>query len=80
MGTLMISDKMLDKYFGFLKMLDIKTKRRLILKLEESIASEPIKKSDPNSFYGAWEDERDADSIIKEILNSRVEKSIPKSF
>ncbi|KJJ38771.1 hypothetical protein [Aequorivita vladivostokensis] len=80
MGSLTISNKILDKYFRFLKSLDTNSKKRLILKLEASLVPNLNKDTELSSFFGAWEDEKDSDSIIEEIRNSRVEKSIPKSF
>lgn len=74
MGTLSVSNKTLDKYFSFLKALDIKPKKRLITKLEESIESEPSKGFKLETLFGAWEDDRDSHSIIKEIRDSRIEK------
>ena len=80
MGALVISNKILDKYFGFLKTLDIKSKKRLITKLEESIESNSDSKFDLRNIFGAWEDTKDSSEIIKEIKTSRVEKSISENF
>ena len=80
MGTLSVSNKILDKYFSFLKALDINAKKRLIIKLEESIEFESSKNFELNTIFGAWEDDKDSDGIIKEIRDSRIEKSIPESF
>ena len=80
MGALAISNKILDKYFGFLKTFDIKSKKRLITKLEESIESNPDNKFDLDHIFGAWEDTKDSSKIIKEIRASRVEKSISENF
>ena len=73
MGHLAINSKILDKYFGFLVKLDNSSKKRLIIKLTESIETEEEKKSDINLLYGAWVDNRDSDEIIKEIRDSRIE-------
>jgi len=61
-----------DKIFDSLKGLDNDSKKRLIIKLTESIDTEPVEKIDLRSLFGAWEDNRDADQIIKEIRDSRV--------
>ena len=74
MGGLTISNKILDKYFGYLKNLDNNTKKNLITKLNESIETNSKKEFDINSLFGAWEDERTSDEIISEIKSSRVEK------
>ncbi|MFS4417223.1 hypothetical protein [Maribacter sp. 2307ULW6-5] len=74
MGSLTISSKILDKYFGYLKNLDIQTKKSLIIKLTKSIETKPKKEFDPNSIFGAWVDSRTSDEIISDIRNSRIEK------
>jgi len=74
MGSLTISNKMLDKYFGYLKNLDNKAKKSLIAKLTKSIETKPKKDFDPKSIFGAWVDNRTSDEIIADIRNSRVEK------
>lgn len=67
MGSLTISSKLLDKYFGYLKYLDNKAKKSLIAKLTESLKIKPKKEFDPNSIYGAWVDTRTSDEIIQYI-------------
>lgn len=74
MGSLVISSKILDKYFGYLKNLDNRTKKRLIDKLTESMKTKPKKGFDPKSIFGAWVDNRTSDEIIADIRTSRVEK------
>ena len=80
MGHLAINSKILDKYFGFLVKLDNSSKKRLIIKLTESIETEEEKKSDINLLYGAWVDDRDSDEIIKEIRDSRIENRKIEEF
>ena len=80
MGHLAINSKILDKYFGFLVKLDNSSKKRLIIKLTESIETEEEKKSDINFLYGAWVDDRDSDEIIKEIRDSRIENRKIEEF
>lgn len=74
MGSLTISNKILDKYFGYLKNLDVNAKKSLIIKLTKSIETKSKKIFDIESVFGAWEDERTSDEIISEIKSSRVEK------
>ena len=74
MGSLTISNKILDKYFGYLKNLDNNTKKNLIIKLTKSIETKSNKAFDIKSIFGAWEDDRTSDEIISEIKSSRVEK------
>jgi len=74
MGSLTISNKILDKYFGYLKNLDNSAKKNLIIKLTKSIEAKSNKTFDIKSVFGAWDDDRTSDEIINEIKSSRVEK------
>ncbi len=74
MGSLAISEKVLNKYFKNLESLDTNSKKRLIIKLTESIEPKSNGKFDLKSLFGAWEDTKDSDEIIKQIKDSRVEK------
>lgn len=74
MGSLAMSDKILDKYFRYLEELDNKAKKRLIARLTRSLKSDSGKKTNLHTFFGAWEDNRDSDAIIDDIRASRVEK------
>lgn len=75
-----LTNKTIDKYFGFLTKLDNVSKKRLIIKLTESIEDKEYKSFDLNSLYGAWKDSRSSDEIIHEIKNSRVEKNNTMEF
>ncbi len=72
--SIALKNTTIDKYFGFLKRLDNVTKKRLIVKLTESLEVKEKKPFDLAILYGAWEDSRSSDEIIKDIKNSRVEK------
>ena len=74
MGSLSISNKILEKYFGYLKNLDNSAKKNLIIKLTKSIETNSNKTFDIKSIFGAWDDDRTSDEIINEIKSSRVEK------
>ena len=74
MGSLTVSNKVLDKYFGYLKNLDNKAKKTLMVKLFESIEIKPKKKFDPESICGAWIDNRTSIEIIADRRSSHVEK------
>lgn len=80
MASLTISNKSLDKYFGYLKNLDNNAKKNLIVKLIKSIETKPKKDFDLSKMFGAWEDNRNSDEIIAEIKSSRVEKHNTESF
>ncbi|RYF99395.1 MAG: hypothetical protein EOO07_36800 [Chitinophagaceae bacterium] len=79
MGNLSINNKALEKYFGILSQLDNVSKKELIIKLTKSLDFEK-KTTDLKSLFGAWEDSRDSDEIIKDIRESRVEKKDSKGF
>jgi len=72
MAAIALTNRTLDKYFGFLRKLDNNSKKRLIIKLTESIETNEDTSFDLKSIYGAWDDSRDSDEIIKSIRDSRV--------
>ena len=72
--SLALTDKTIDKCFGFLSRLDNGTKKKLIIRLTESIEEKGKSNISLKDLSGAWEDSRDSDEIIKEIRNSRVNK------
>lgn len=80
MGYLAINSRILDKYFGFLIKLDNNSKKRLIIKLTESIETEKEENVDLSLLYGAWVDNRDSDEIIEEIRDSRIENRNIEEF
>ena len=71
---LALTNRTIDKYFGFLRRLDNGSKKRLIISLTESIEDKKETPISLRDLSGAWEDSRDSDEIIKDIRNSRVEK------
>ncbi len=72
--SIALSNKTIEKYLSFLTKLDNSTKKKLIIKLTESIETGDEGKFDLQSLFGAWIDDKDSDEIIKEIRESRVEK------
>lgn len=79
MANLTLNNRILEKYFDMLKGLDNPSKKKLIIKLTESLEFEE-EKVDLQTLFGAWEDDKDSDKIIKEIRESRVEKARNISF
>jgi hypothetical protein len=69
---LALTNKTIDKYFGFLTRLDNGSKKKLIIKLTESIETHD-EKIDLRSLFGAWADDKDSDEIIKDIKSSRFD-------
>lgn len=79
MANLTLNNKTLEKYFGMLRGLDNLSKKKLIIKLTESLVVKE-EKVDLKTLFGAWEDDKDSDEIIKEIRESRVEKAEDSGF
>ncbi|GHB31086.1 hypothetical protein GCM10008106_10000 [Mongoliitalea lutea] len=79
MANLTLNNKTLEKYFGMLRGLDNLSKKKLIIKLTESLEIKE-EKVDLKTLFGAWEDNKDSDEIIKEIRESRVEKAEDLGF
>lgn len=71
---LALTNRTIEKYFGFLSRLDNSSKKKLIIKLAESIEEKGGKTVNLKDLSGAWEDSRDSDEIIKEIRKSRIDK------
>ena len=74
MGGFVLNSSTLDKYFGILKNLDIDSKKKLIIKLTESIQTKKKTVYGIDELFGAWQDSRSADEIIDYIESSRVNK------
>jgi hypothetical protein len=71
--SLALTNNTIDKFFGFLSKIDNDSKKKMIIKLTESIEIKEELRFDLRSLFGAWEDSRDSDEIIKEIRDSRVD-------
>lgn len=80
MASLTVNNKSIDKYFKYLKRLDNGSKKRLIIRLTETLEVEKSSSGDVDSLFGAWEDDRSSDEIIKEIRDSRMESKDPERF
>jgi hypothetical protein len=79
MATLISDNKILENYFRMLRNLDNVSKKKLITKLTESLEVKE-EKADLKTLFGAWEDDKDSDEIIKEIRESRIEKAENPGF
>ncbi|HDR51588.1 MAG TPA: hypothetical protein ENN90_08205 [Mariniphaga anaerophila] len=75
MMSLALTNSTIDKYFRFLTKLDNVSKKKLIVKLTESIEVREESDFDLASLYGAWEDSKTSDEILKDIRESRIEKN-----
>lgn len=73
MATITLNNSSLKKYLDLLRNLDLKSKKKIVQELSESIKnSGKDKGNDFFSLFGAWEDERSSDAIIKDIKSSRA--------
>ena len=79
MANLTLNNHTLEKYFDMLRGLDNLSKKKLIIKLTESLEIKK-EKVDLKALFGAWEDNKGSDEIIKEIRESRVEKAEDPGF
>lgn len=68
-----LTNKTIDKYFGFLRRLDNNSKKKLIIKLTESIETKDEGDFHLKKLYGSWVDSKNSDEIIKEIKESRID-------
>ncbi len=71
MNTKSTNNKLADNYFRYLKNLDTESKKRLIIRLTESI-EEGERPDKLDQLFGAWKDSRSAEEIIDDIRKSRV--------
>ena len=83
MAHIALNNKLLERYFRFLKSYDKKTKKAIISMLSESLNTEsetPDDKKPLSDLFGAWKDKRDSDDIIEDIISSRVENRKIEEF
>lgn len=71
MSTIALNPKSIDNFFGFLSNMDTNSKKRLIIKLTESIDVNELSEKNIEPLFGAWIDDRDDESIISEVRSSR---------
>lgn len=73
--SLVLTNKTIEKYFGFLTKLDNVSKKKLIIKLTESLEVNETSDFDLASLFGKWEDSKSSDEIIRDIRDSRMDKN-----
>lgn len=73
--SLVIKNASLERYLRFLTKLDDVTKKKLIVKLTESIEIKENSSFNLASLNGAWRDSRSSDEIIRDLRDSRKEKN-----
>ena len=55
-------------------------KKRLIIKLTESLETKNDSSFDLRSIYGAWDDSKNSDEIIKNIRDAKIDNRDIESF
>ncbi|MCD4818430.1 MAG: hypothetical protein K8S23_07040 [Candidatus Cloacimonetes bacterium] len=75
-----IENRKVSSFFRFLKNWDNELKKDLIIKLTKSISVQAMNEYDFSKCFGAWEDERTADEIIKDIYSSRINSNQIEEF
>ena len=58
-----------DSYFQLVRNWDYRAKKKLIVRLVESL--EPTATTDFSACFGAWQDDREAEDIVREIEHAR---------
>jgi len=69
-----------DSYFKFFKSLDKASKKKLIIKLTESIDEPAFESQDFSACFGAWDDEKSAQQIFDEIRKDRLNITTPEDL
>jgi hypothetical protein len=67
--NLSVSTTTVESYFQLLRNWDANSKKNLIIRLVDSL--EPKSAADFSACFGAWQDDRDAEEIIREIYKAR---------
>jgi len=79
MASITLNNNSLKRYIDLLRNLDLNSKKKIIMGLTESI-EEPKEMNSITSLFGAWEDNRDSDEIIRDIRESRINNRDIESF
>lgn len=82
MATITLDNSSLKKHIDLLRKLDIKSKKKIVSELNNSIKESEDEKKDNDFFslFGSWNDDRYSDEIIKDIRSSRVDNRDVESF
>lgn len=81
MATITLNNSSLKKYLNLLRNLDLRSKKKIVQELSDAIKnSGKDNGSDFFSLFGAWEDDRNTDEIIKDIKSSRVNSRDIENF
>ncbi len=70
----------IEEHLSLLLKLDNETKKKLIVRLTESLEVVHHNETTVAELFGTWEDERSSEEIIEDIRTSRMEKNEFKRF
>lgn len=81
MATITLNNSSLKKYLDLFRSFDSSSRKKLIDGLSQNVAEpEGEKNNKITSFFGAWEDDRDADEIISDIKAARTNNPDIEAF
>ncbi len=75
-----VTNRMVNNYFRFMKNWETEVKNDLISKLTESIDKNSNEQFDFSSCFGAWDDSRSAEEIFSEIRADRTNQKEIEGF
>jgi len=78
--NIIVTNRIVENYFRFMRNWDSEIKKSLIKKLTASIGAKSKDKFNFSSCFGAWEDSRNADDIINELRTDRVNNKEIEDF
>ncbi len=73
-----IPSNTIESYVLLMQNWDTDSKKSLIIRLVESL--EPKAKSDFSACFGAWQDDRDAEEIVRDIYDARQNNAEIEAF
>ncbi|WP_116789412.1 hypothetical protein [Flavobacterium psychrotrophum] len=81
MATITLNNSSLKKYLDLFRSFDLPSRKKLIDGLNKNISEPEEEKTNKiASFFGAWEDDRDADEIIGDIKAARTSNPDIETF
>ena len=68
----------IEDYFRLMRNWDADSKKNMIIRLVESL--EPKASADFSACFGAWQDDRNAEEIVRDIYDARKNNPEMESF
>ncbi len=76
--SISIPSNTIESYANLMRNWDVDSKKSMINRLAESLESKTS--SDFSACFGAWQDDRDAEEIVREIYEARQNNSEIEDF